>query len=70
MNGTDHSSILNENDIINQNFIETYNYIILEHSKSKTAKIVSPFYQYLKDKKKSRASELIEKYKNEGVIEY
>lgn len=70
LNGSNNSSILDDNDMINQNFIDAYNYVILEYPQSKTAKLVSPLYQFLKNKQKEKAYELIEKYTKENIIEY
>jgi hypothetical protein len=70
LNGSDHSAILDERDFVNQNFALAYDFITLENSNSKTSKLVLPFYQFLKNKQKSKAYDLLEKYQNDKIIEY
>lgn len=69
LNGSDHSAILDERDFVNQNFALAYDFITLENSNSKTSKLVLPFYQFLKNKQKSKAYDLLEKYQNDKIIE-
>ncbi|MCW2119559.1 hypothetical protein [Flavobacterium sp. 7A] len=69
LKGSDNTDILDMKDIINQNFSDAYDFITLENSKSKTSNYVLPFYQFLKNKQKTEADYLIEKYNREGIIE-
>lgn len=70
LHGSDHSAILGVNDSINKEFQDAYNYITLEYNQTKTATYVTPFYEFLKNKQKSKAYTLLEKYQTEGIIKY
>jgi hypothetical protein len=70
LNGSDHSQILDDNENINSKFSDAFNFITLEYSESKSAKLILPIYNFFINKEKTKAHNLINKYHQDGIIIY
>lgn len=67
LQGTDNTWVMDDQNRLSDYFKEAYNYLLDKYPSSAAAKLVAPYYAFLKEGHRYRADSLMNVYKKEGV---
>jgi hypothetical protein len=67
LQGTDKTWIIDDNNDLNDFFNEAYSYLLNKYPSSAVAKLVAPYYAFLKAGRRYRADSLMNVYQKDGV---
>jgi hypothetical protein len=67
LQGTDNTWIMDDQNNLNDFFKDAYEYLLDKYPSSAAAKLVAPYYAFLKAGRRYRADSLMNVYQKEGV---